>query len=415
MPKTVNTILDLVQDPRNARRHPDANRDVIRRSLNEVGAARSIVIDEDNQILAGNGVTEAAAEVGIENVIVVEADGKTLVAVRRTGLTPEQKTRLALYDNRAGELAEWNAETLVWLKENQPEMLDGMFDKLSWEKIIADLDRKTDGAAPDAKMDAAEELQQTWATEVGQLWVIPSLTYPEGAHKLMVGDTLAPETMPALMGNELAALMWTDPPYGVAYTGRTEDALTIQNDHAGGFDPAKLEEFLRTAFNGIENHLRMGASFYICYPSEPKQSFVYYKVLMEHDWILHQILLWVKEQVTMGHSDYQYQHEPILYGWKRGKARFFYAGRNLSTVFTINSAQANTHYPTIKPVELVETMLRNSSQPGDIVLDPFLGSGTTLVAAERMHLIGRGIELDPKYAAVTLQRMVDLGLTPYKP
>lgn len=234
---------------------------------------------------------------------------------------------------------------------------------------------------------------------------------PQAGHALLCGDATSAEDVAQLMaagGGERADVMWTDPPYGVSYVGKTKRALTIQNDGAGD-----LDGLLTDAFAAADSAaLVEGAAIYVAGPSGP-QGIVFINVF-HAQWPLRQILMWVKDSMVLGHSDYHYRHELILYAFKpapeggigrlgRGGDRW-YGPNNATSVFEIPRPKRSEEHPTMKPVALVAAMLENSSAVGDVVYEPFCGSGTTLIASERLGRRCRALELDPRYCDVILAR-----------
>ena len=385
----INHIGQLIPDPKNARKHNERNIKQIVDSLQEVGGARSIVIDENNVILAGNGVTEAAAIAGIENVRVIEANGNEIIAVRRSGLTEEQKTRLALWDNRAAELAEWDADVLTNLYQEDASVFDNMFSAKELDNIIGDLGEKKDA---EPHIDRAAELNEKWQVKTGDLWKI-------GEHRLLCGDSTNIEDVDKLMGGEKADILFTDPPYGVAYVGKTKDALTIENDDV---DEEKLKEYVLLWFNVCDYATRDGSYWLATVPPGPL-----HEVFLS-DWkrrgILRQVMVWVKNSMVMGHSEYHYKHEPILFGWKSGD-RLKNEDRTKTTVWEFDRPSASREHPTMKPVDMWEYGIGQHSNAGDISFEPFCGSGTNMIACENLKRKCRAIEIDPDYCAVILERM----------
>jgi site-specific DNA-methyltransferase (adenine-specific) len=386
------TVTDLIPDPRNARRHTDRNLATIESSLRELGAARSIVVDEAGVILAGNATVQAATKVGIDRVRVIDADGSELVAERRTGLTPEQKRRLALFDNRAAELAEWDTEMLAALAGDTD--LTGLWDDDELADLLAIEPAPTD---PLTDPDEVADLPADPVTQPGDRWHL-------GPHRLLCGDATKVVDLDRIMGGDRAACLWTDPPYGVAYVGKTKDALTIANDEATG-----LEGLLTAAFTNVTGVLVDGASFYIAHPAGPL-SFTFQQVLASLEWKVRQTLVWVKDSLVLGHADYHYRHEPILYGFLPGKGRRgrgstgWYGDDAQTSVFEIPRPKRSDAHPTMKPVDLIAAMLGNSTRPGDLVLDCFGGSGSTLLACELQGRAARVLELAPRYCDVIIQR-----------
>jgi len=381
----LSTLADLKQDPENARAHNPRNIGMITNALHEVGAARSVVVDENNVLLAGHGVYEAAVEAGIENVQIVEADGNTIIAVKRSNLTAAAKKRLAFFDNRTAELADWNIEQMVadldagldlagiFREDELNEMLEGFADGLLGEE------------PPEPQIDKAEELREKWGVESGDLWHIPSKK-GNGEHRIICGDCTDAEVVERVMQGEQIEGIISDPPYGIDWdtdytrfsteygTKRVCHSPIVNDDKE--FDPLPWLEY-------------------------PKV------VLWGANWYCHHIpigtwLVWDKRHPngTAWLSDAEL-------GWMKGKRGvYLYA----ETVQGAHRKERAIH-PTQKPVGLFEWCI-NKADMTDIVLDPFLGSGTTLVACERLGRFGRGIEVSPGYVAVSLERLHDLGLQP---
>jgi len=208
------------------------------------------------------------------------------------------------------------------------------------------------------------------------------------------------------MGGEKADCMWTDPPYGVEYVGKTKDALMIENDNV-----EDLPDLLKRSFELANTVLVDGAPIYVAHPAGELQM-VFNKCFVDTGWLFHETLVLVKDSMVLGHSDYHYKHEPIMYGWK-GKNRKWYAGRDQVSVFEIPRPKQSTEHPTMKPPELVEVCLQNSTKSRDLVYDPYAGSGTTIVSCERLNRRCRAVEISPAYCAVAIQRWVDMaGGTP---
>jgi DNA modification methylase len=232
----------------------------------------------------------------------------------------------------------------------------------------------------------------------GDLWSV-------GSQRLLCGDATDAAAVGRLLAGERAHVLWTDPPYGVDYVGKTARAMTIAGD-----DPAELGDLLRRAFGAVGQVLAPGASVYVCHQSGPR-SIEVLRAFTDQGWRLHQQLIWAKDSLVLGHTDYHYRHEPIAYGFAPGGGRRgrggqgWYGGHAEDSIFDIARPAASREHPTMKPVELVARCLRNSSRPGELVLDPFAGSGTTLVAAETQGRRGCGIELDRGYCDVIVARL----------
>jgi len=227
-----------------------------------------------------------------------------------------------------------------------------------------------------------------------------------GEHRIVCGDCTDAAVVARVMAGERAQLLCTDPPYNVSYVGKTSDTLTIENDsmNADDFDTF-LNSFLSRAYGAMVS----GGVFYICAPSGRIET--QFRNAISNHLILSQCIVWVKDRFVLGHSDYHYKHESILYGWSKGSHKFYGDG-TLDTVWEVDRPSASRDHPTMKPIELFERMIENSSLTGEIILAPFAGSGTTGVAAHRLGRRARMIEISPAYCAVILERMAALGLTP---
>lgn len=396
----MSSIADLKPDPRNARRHGERNIRAIARSLEELGAGRSILIDANNQVIAGNGVLEAAATVGIEKVTIVEATGHEIIAVRRSDLTGKQRLRMALADNRTAELAEWDADILADIAAKERDALEGLWSEAEIAEMLP-VDARED---PGAQIDRAEELRGKWGVELGQLWEL-------GEHRLICGDCTDRAVVEKVMAGERARLIWTDPPYGVNYGAKLASAnpiahrvRTIENDN---LSPDKLEGFIRSALKCAAGFSAPGAAIYVaCPPGTLLPTLI--SAFVGSGFDFRWGLVWVKDQLVLGRGDYHFKHENILYGWKPDGAHYFIDDRTQTSVFEYPRPKRSEEHPTMKPVELVEHMISNSSRANEIVLDPFLGSGTTLIACERLGRKCRAVEISPSYCAVTIQRWADM-------
>jgi len=398
--RPIRHLGDLTPDPANARRHTPRNVGTIVDALHEVGAARSIVIDEDGTILAGNATAEAAAEAGIERVQVVDADGATLIAVRRTGLTPAQKQRLALFDNRAAELAEWDAERLSAFLAEDAAALEGLFHREEVEALLATL-RPPPGADPGPAIDRAEELRAKWATAPGQLWTI-------GRHRLLCGDATSADDVARLMGGERAGTVLTDPPYGIALDtdwsdvrgslrsiGATHGTRGRAYDPVAGddvpFDPAPLFR----AFGDCREMFLWGADYYAeRIPDRASGSW----------------LVWDKRKESQAEaigSEFE-----VCWSKARHKRRLLRHDW-FGFLSSENGAEARHRmHPTQKPTSLFRDILEQWAPAGAVVADPYLGSGTTAVAAEQTGRSCYALEIDPAYVAVALERLAGMGLAP---
>jgi DNA modification methylase len=256
---------------------------------------------------------------------------------------------------------------------------------------------------PGAEMDKAEELREKWGTERGQLWAV-------GAHKILCGDCCDEATVDRLLGGDKCHICWTDPPWNVAYgesSHPTWKKRSIQNDNLGAEFPAFASQFCTI----IAESLLPGAPIYMAMSAQEWP--VIHGALAQAGFHWSSTIIWVKDHAVLSRKDYHTRYEPLWYGWRDGAARLCKVGdRRQNDVWEIDRPKRSDEHPTMKPVELVARSLTNSSQPGDLVFEPFLGSGTTAVAAEQTGRACRAIELEPKYVAVTLERLEGMGLAP---
>lgn len=385
-------IADLSLDPSNVRKHDRKNLDAIKASLRKFGQQKPIVVDAKGIVIAGNGTMTAAQELGW-----------TEIAVVRTELAGVEATAFAIADNRSAELAEWEdslADVLKALAKADVDLAELGFDENALSKISSDLvgDPEIDA---EPQLDKADELRVKWNVESGQLWQL-------GEHRLLCGDSTKAFDLEKLMIGEKAALWITDPPYNVAYEGGT--GLTIQNDD---MDDSSFRAFLVAAYRAADAVMNEGAVFYVWHADS--EGFNFRGAAHDIGWKVRQCLIWVKSSLVMGRQDYQWKHEPCLYGWKEGASHFWASDRKQTTVLEFNKPKRNGEHPTMKPIELFSYQIQNSSKTGDVILDSFGGSGTTLIACEQLKRKARIMELDAKYVAVILQRWADAtGKTPVK-
>jgi len=375
-------INELKHDPRNPRKHNKRNLDTIALSLQELGAARSIVIDENNQILAGNGVIQAAGQVGLENVQVVDADGQTIIAVRRKGLTDKQKKRMAVYDNQAGVLAEWDAEVMAALTEDDPEMVETIFSDQEWNEILKELGADKNIEDPGAEISKADELCEKWQVKSGQLWQL-------GDHRVICGDCTDHAVVERVMGGEKAGAVVTDSPYGINQAG-------IENDNPEG---------LRKLFDGCLSAMPIENAIIINFQS-PRLFPVWLDALREAGQVFERMLWMYKpSDETFPWRGWLLTSEAILIS-STGKGEWLRVdpfAHDCYSPTTIGKEldKSQGWHASVKPIAVIQDLI---SRVGGLVFDPFLGSGTTLIACERLGRRCRGIEISPGYVAVTIER-----------
>lgn len=384
------TASELHLDTRNYRKHNDRNKKLIRQSLEELGAGRSIVADREGEIVAGNGVFEQAQKLKIP-VRVIETDGSELIAIKRTDLGTEdpRRKKLALADNATSDSSEWDYDVLAedWDSETLTE----------WGIDMPEEEDDNSLSVGETDPDDAPEVDESV-----EPCSVRGEVYQLGDHRLMCGDSTSAEDVARLMGGEMGNMWLSDPPYNVAYVGKTADAMTIQND---SMNDSQFRQFLRDAFENVFAHLLPGASFYIFHADF--EGYNFRGAIFDCGEKVRQCLIWVKNSLVMGRQDYQWKHEPILYGWKDGGAHQWNSDRAQTTCLEFNRPVRNDVHPTMKPVDILCYLVKNSSCKGEIVVDTFGGSGSTLIACEQTGRVCRTMELDPKYADVIRRRWAE--------
>lgn len=378
----------LLPYARNARTHSDDQIAQIAASIAEFGFTNPILAGSDGIIVAGHGRLAAAQKLGLEIVPVVVLDH----------LSPTQRRALVIADNRIAENAGWDDAMLrIELESLQLEGFDidlTGFDADALAELLAGDEPNNDGQTDE---DAVPEVGETPISRPGDIWIM-------GSHRLLCGDSTVAESYDSLMQGEVADMVFTDPPYNVNYANSAKDKMrgkdrAILNDNLGdGF-----YDFLLAALTPTVAHSRGG--IYVAMSSSELDVLQAAFRAAGGKWST--FIIWAKNTFTLGRADYQRQYEPILYGWPEGAQRHWCGDRDQGDVWNIKKPQKNDLHPTMKPVELVERAIRNSSRPGNVVLDPFGGSGTTLIAAEKSGRVARLIELDPKYVDVIVRRWED--------
>lgn len=375
-------VSKLVPYVNNARTHNAQQITKLRSSLREFGFINPVIIDREYNVIAGHGRILAAKEEGIEEVPCVFVDY----------LTPAQKKAYILADNRMAMDAGWDEELLrVEIEALQAESFDvGLtgFD----EKDIAELFAGEDGDAQDDDFDVDEELQKPPVSKSGDVWLL-------GNHRLICGDSTKEETYTVLMDGKKANLVVTDPPYNVNYEG---SAGKIQNDN---MENDKFYQFLFDAFQNMEKAMADDASIYVFHADTEGLNFR--KAFSNAGFYLSGTCIWKKQSLVLGRSPYQWQHEPCLYGWKKKGRHQWYSDRKQTTIWEFDKPKKNGDHPTMKPIPLIAYPIKNSSMSNCIILDPFGGSGSTLIACEQLGRICHTIELDEKYCDVIVKRYIE--------
>jgi site-specific DNA-methyltransferase (adenine-specific) len=410
-------ITAYTPDPANPNRHTERGVAMLEDSIAKVGLGRSIVVDKNGIVLAGNSTQERAVDQGFEDAIEVETDGRQLVVVKRTDLdlmSDGDKARLlSYYDNRSAVVGVDFDPERVLADLNAGVDFGGLFSNGELDALLAGLREPDEDKG--AQLDRADELRDKWRTARGQLWTVPSKT-ARGVHRLLCGDSTDAADVARVMAGERAALVVTDPPYGVEYADKNAflNAIArgnrIQAEIAGDHGTKEVTQALwKAAFREMAAVMAPGAVVYCFMPQGGDQMMMMMMMMGAGIEPRHE-LIWVKNNHVLGRTDYAYKHEPILYAWKDGGHKFY--GDFQTSVIECDKPQKSDLHPTMKPVELIARLVENSSQRSDVAYDPFAGSGTTMVACEQLGRLCRMIEIEPKYVAVILQRMADMGLAP---
>lgn len=383
--KLIN-IDELIPYANNARTHSKDQINKLRSSLREFGFINPILIDKDYNILAGHGRVMAAREEGIKEVPCVLVEH----------LTEAQKKAYILADNRLAMDAGWDDEMLALELENLKELDFDMdltgFDAAEIDELFSNIHDK-DVQDDDFDVDAA--LAEEPISKQGDIWLL-------GRHRLICGDSTKAEIYEKLMEGKKANLCVTDPPYNVNYTAGSENERKIKNDN---MEDKNFYEFLLASFKNIFNSLDDGAAAYIFHADTEGLNFR--KAFKDAGFHLANVCIWAKQSLVLGRSDYQWQHEPILYGWKPTGKHRWYADRKQTTIWNFDRPTKSELHPTMKPVPLVAYPIQNSSMSNCIILEPFAGSGSTLIACEQIGRICYAIELDEKYADVIVKRYIE--------
>ena len=377
------SIDKLVPYVNNARTHSAEQILKLRSSLREFGFVNPIIIDREFNVIAGHGRLMAAKEEGIEEVPCVFVDY----------LNDAQKKAYILADNRMAMDAGWDDELLkIEMEELQNLGYDLEFTGFD-EKELADLFGVDDKEVKEDEFDLTAALEKASFVERGDVWFV-------GKHKLMCGDATSSEDVAKLMEDKKANLILTDPPYNVAF--KSSDGLTIQND---SMDNNDFYEFLYLSFKNMADHLENGGAAYVFHADTEGLNFR--KAFIDAGFHLAGCCIWVKDSLVLGRSDYQWQHEPVLYGFLQNGKHPWYSDRKQTTIWNFDKPKKNSNHPTSKPLDLLAYPINNSTQANAIVIDTFGGSGSTLMACEQMNRICYTMELDEKYASVILRRYVE--------
>jgi DNA modification methylase len=402
----VVSIDALTLDPRNARKHGRRNLAAIKASLEQFGQRRPLVVRADLQVIAGNGTLEAIRDLRWSEVAITRVPA---------GWTDDQVRAYAIADNRTAELAEWDDVVLA-------DMLAEL-DAGGWDLNSLGFDGMPELAPGDSDDDLPETNEAAPTAKLGDVWEL-------GEHRVACGSSTDPDLVARLFAGRAAQAVITDPPYGVAYEsrGRKTAHRAIAGDDAGD---AELGELVAGALGLAFVNLEEGGACYVFHGDSRRV--VFERAMAEVGYLVHQTLVWVKDSFVLARLDYQPQHEPILYGWRPGGRHAWYGGRKHAAIIADQQPDLDTldrdelvallreiyeasdvirhdrprrsdSHPTMKPVGLLSRLIVNSTKKGGLVYDPFLGSGSTLIAAERQGRVCYGVELDPVYVDVVVSR-----------
>jgi len=369
--------LSLKPYKNNPRTHSPEQIKQLQKSLKQFGFVNPVLIDKHDMIIAGHGRVQAAVAEGINEIPCVLIDS----------LTEKQIRAYIIADNRLAELAGWDMEIL----EFELTELDSLgFDM---ETIGFDLETEFPDSTDVQEDDYDIELPKEPKTRPGQM-------YELGKHRLICGDATDKKTVTELFKDgEWADLLITDPPYNVDYTGCTKEHLQMQNDK---MDSDDFRTFLKDSFSAADSVMRKGAVFYIWHADS--EGYNIRGACHDIGWQIRQCLIWNKNSFVVGRQDYQWKHEPCLYGWKSGAAHMWHSDRKQSTILDFNRPTRNEEHPTMKPILLFNYLILNSTKKKDIVMDMFGGSGTTVIACEQNDRAARVMEIDPRYCDVIVDR-----------
>lgn len=418
--KIVDKPIEWLRPYENNPRNNEQAVEAVANSINEFGFKVPIVATIDGEIVNGHTRFKAAKFLRLKTVPVLIADD----------LTEEQIKAFRLADNKTGELADWDVELLYSELDELTGFDMTMFGFEDIDFSLDDFEEDEKETGEEADIDSEEKPK----VEYGDIFQL-------GRHRLMCGDSTSAEDMARLIDGAVIDLYVTDPPYNVAYQGGTDEAMTIMND---SMDDVSFRQFLRDAFAVANNHLKPGGAFYIWHADSEGLNFR--AAVKETGWLLKQSIIWVKNAIVLGRQDYQWKHEPCLYGWKDGASHYFVDNRSLATVieedeenlkemtkselisyiktmqdtspttvFYEDKPVRNDIHPTMNPLKLIARCVLNSSKKGDKILDSFNGGGSTLMVCERSERIGYAMELDPVYVERTIKRWEEeTGLTAEK-
>jgi DNA modification methylase len=379
----IDQLVHASYNPRKDLKAGDAEFEKIMNSVLEFGYVEPIIVNSDYTICGGHQRAKVLKTLGYDEVdcVIINVD------------KPKEKALNIALNKISGE---WDFDALAGLleelKADEYNIEFTGFDFAEAEKLLDDLHK--DDEQEEDKFDVDAALPNEPITRLGDLWLL-------GKHRLICGDSTSEQDIATLMDGKKARLIVTDPPYNVDYVGKTKDALTIQNDK---MDDNQFFEFLLASYTRMYEVADDGASIYVFHADSEGLNFR--KAHKESGFKLSQCCIWAKQVMVMGRQDYHWKHEPILVGWKPTAAHYWNSDRKQTTLWNFDRPFRNEFHPTMKPIQLISYPVKNSSKIGDIVLDPFGGSGSTLIACEETDRICYTSELDTRYADVIVNRYI---------
>ena len=378
-------IESLIPYINNSRKHSDEQVAQIAASIKEFGWTNPILVDGNNGLIAGHGRLLAARKLGMDKVPTIEL----------AHLSENQKKALIIADNKLALNSDWDNELLmIELQElnNVDYDLSVLgFDQDELNALLNPIEATTGLTDEDAVPDTPIEAK----TKLGDVYIL-------GNHRLMCGDSTSIDAVEKLMNGQLADQLVTDPPYNISYEGGSKKREQIKNDEMAD---EEFRQFLKDVYIAANAVMKAGAVFYIWHADT--EGYNFRGAARDMGWKVRQTLIWNKDNSAFGRSDYHWKHEPCLYGWKEGAAHLWATDRKQTTVIECKRPSKSDLHPTMKPVELMEYQILNNTKGSDIVLDLFGGSGSTMIAAEKIGRCARLMELDPKYCDVIVKRWED--------
>lgn len=374
-------VSELIPYVRNARTHSETQVAQIAASIREFGFLSPILVAEDNTILAGHGRLAAAQKLGLKKV----------PCVKENHLTETQKRAYIIADNKLSLNAGWDNELLA-VELSELEGADFNLDLLGFDEAELSSIFDADKDVSEDDFDVEKELEEPCFSKTGDIWML-------GKHRVICGDATKLETFKTLLEDTKVNLVVTDPPYNVNYEG---SAGKIKNDN---MEDDKFYQFLFNSFVNMEQAMADDASIYVFHADTEGLNFR--KAFQDAGFYLSGCCIWKKPSLVLGRSPYQWQHEPCLYGWKKKGKHKWYAGRKETSVWEFEKSKKNADHPTMKPIALLAYPIKNSSMTNSLVLDPFAGSGSTLIACEQTGRVCYAIELDEKYCDVIVKRYIE--------